>query len=58
MLRFGADRIFNNAEGLPPSDSELDAILDRSVKIAQGERTRPFFLVLSLLYVLSDEVFG
>ncbi len=33
MLRFGADRIFQNAEGRPPSDEELDAIIDRSDKL-------------------------
>jgi hypothetical protein len=32
MLRFGADRIFAAAEGRPPSDEELDAIIDRSPK--------------------------
>lgn len=30
MLRFGADRIFAAAEGRPPSDQELDSIIDRS----------------------------
>ena len=30
MLRFGADRIFAAAEGRPPSDAELDAVIDRS----------------------------
>jgi hypothetical protein len=30
MLRFGADRIFKNAEGKPPSDEELDLLIDRS----------------------------
>jgi hypothetical protein len=30
MLKFGADRIFSNSEGRPPSDAELDAIIDRS----------------------------
>ena len=34
MLRFGADRIFANAEGKPPSDAELDALIDRSAKVA------------------------
>jgi hypothetical protein len=34
MLRFGADRIFAAAEGRPPSDAELDAIMDRTEKQA------------------------
>lgn len=34
MLRFGADRIFAAAEGRPPSDAELDAIIDRSASRA------------------------
>ena len=34
MLKFGADRIFANAEGKPPSDAELDALIDRSAKVA------------------------
>ena len=34
MLRFGADRIFAAAEGRPPSDAELDAIIDRTEKQA------------------------
>ena len=34
MLRFGADRIFAAAEGRPPSDAELDAIMDRTEKAA------------------------
>ncbi len=34
MLKFGADRIFANAEGKPPSDAELDTLIDRSAKVA------------------------
>ncbi len=34
MLKFGADRIFANAEGKPPTDAELDALIDRSAKVA------------------------
>ena len=34
MLRFGADRIFAAAEGRPPTDAELDAIIDRTEKQA------------------------
>eukprot|EP00976_Prorocentrum_cordatum_P110742 1195253-Prorocentrum_minimum.AAC.8 len=30
LLRFGADAVFNNAEGDGPSDKELDALVDRS----------------------------
>ncbi|GIL63033.1 hypothetical protein Vafri_17166 [Volvox africanus] len=30
MLRFGADRIFRNEQGVMPTDDELDAIMDRS----------------------------
>ena len=37
MLRFGADRIFAAAEGRPPSDEELDAIIDRSARRAEIE---------------------
>ena len=42
MLKFGADRIFANAEGKPPTDAELDALIDRSAKVAAtaGERRR------------------
>ncbi|KAK9840665.1 hypothetical protein WJX81_008358 [Elliptochloris bilobata] len=36
MLRFGADRIFQNAEGRPPSDEDLDAIIDRSDKLGEA----------------------
>ena len=35
MLRFGADRIFATAEGKPPSDADLDALIDRSQKVAK-----------------------
>ena len=40
MLKFGADRIFANAEGKPPTDAELDALINRSAKVAAtaGER--------------------
>ena len=34
MLRFGADRIFAHTEGRPPSDADLDALIDRSLKVA------------------------
>jgi hypothetical protein len=30
MLRFGCDRIFQADKGRPPSDAELDAVIDRS----------------------------
>ncbi|GIL69869.1 hypothetical protein Vretifemale_646 [Volvox reticuliferus] len=30
MLRFGADRIFRNDQGVMPTEAELDAIMDRS----------------------------
>ena len=36
MLRFGADRIFQNSEGRPPSDEDLDAIIDRSDKLGEA----------------------
>ena len=36
MLRFGADRIFQNSEGKPPSDEDLDAIIDRSDKLGEA----------------------
>ncbi|KAK9784646.1 hypothetical protein WJX73_007480 [Symbiochloris irregularis] len=35
MLRFGAERIFTSASGLPPSDAELDAITARSSQLGQ-----------------------
>lgn len=41
MLRFGADRIFAAAEGRPPSDEELDSIIDRSFKKAEATRPSP-----------------
>lgn len=45
MLRFGADRIFATAEGRPPSDAELDAIIDRTEKQAVVKAGRfPFGL--------------
>ena len=34
MLRFGADRIFAHTEGRPPTDADLDALIDRSAKVA------------------------
>ncbi len=50
MLKFGADRIFANAEGKPPTDAELDALIDRSAKVAAtaGERCRALGLWLGL----------
>lgn len=39
MLRFGADRIFSSTEGRPPSDAELDAIIDRSGSAAAAAAT-------------------
>ena len=36
MLRFGADRIFQNSEGRPPSDEDLDSIIDRSDKLGEA----------------------
>jgi hypothetical protein len=41
MLRFGADRIFQNAEGRPPSDEELDAIINRSDKLGEAAGAAP-----------------
>ncbi|GLC46024.1 hypothetical protein PLESTB_001026800 [Pleodorina starrii] len=40
MLRFGADRIFQNEEGAMPSDAELDAIMDRSRMVADAEAAK------------------
>ena len=42
MLKFGADRIFANAEGKPPTDAELDALIDRSAKVAATAGAAPF----------------
>jgi hypothetical protein len=53
MLRFGADRIFAAAEGRPPTDAELDAIIDRTEKQAAVKAGR---FSLDLVRVASDTI--
>ena len=49
MLRFGADRIFAHTEGRPPSDADLDALIDRSLKVAAtaGEKLHGSYLCIA-----------
>jgi hypothetical protein len=43
MLKFGADRIFGTDSGRPPTDAELEVLIDRTGKAAeQAEKDGAF----------------
>jgi hypothetical protein len=48
MLTFGADRILSNEKGRPPTDADLNLILDRSAVTCRGSVNRIFGYLVSL----------
>ena len=58
MLRFGADRIFAAAEGRPPSDAELDAVIDRSASRAATAGRVSFVLSVEIAPHVTSRLLG